>query len=225
MATANSNERQEPAPATDLRPLLVVLTGPSGAGKDTVLDWVVALLRDAGRPAERIATWTTRELRAGEVEGVHYRRIESRERFEELDAAGAFIERNEFSGNSHYYGSPREPVRDTLARGSDAILRVDVNGAAAIQAAVPGAVTIFIAVPDMETLRSRMRERALAEGRPMPPEELDRRVRTAEQELPRAVECHHVVMNDGPTAEKAAREVMAILARERARPDRVAADV
>jgi guanylate kinase len=128
---------------------LVVLSGPSGVGKSTV----VKALR-----AEHPEVWlsvsaTTRFPRPGETHGVHYRFV-SREEFAELVESGGLLEWAEFAGN--LYGTPRQPVLDNLAAGRPVVLEIDLQGARQVRALMPGAKLVFLAPPSWDELVRRL---------------------------------------------------------------------
>ena len=128
---------------------LVVLSGPSGVGKSTV----VKALR-----AEHPEVWlsvsaTTRFPRPGETHGVHYRFV-SREEFAELVESGGLLEWAEFAGN--LYGTPRQPVLDHLAAGRPVVLEIDLQGARQVRALMPGAKLVFLAPPSWDELVRRL---------------------------------------------------------------------
>lgn len=131
---------------------LIVLTGPSGVGKGTLLK---ALL--IGHPELYLSiSATTRSPREGEVDGVDYY-FYSRERFEATIAAGALLEWAEFAGN--YYGTPIASVQDRIDRGDSVILEIELAGARQVAKIFPTAIKIFILPPDLATLEARIRER------------------------------------------------------------------
>ncbi|MDO8614464.1 MAG: guanylate kinase [Dehalococcoidia bacterium] len=185
-------------------PLLVVLTGPSGAGKDSVR----ARLKSLGRPYAFIVTTTTRPRRAGEQGGEELTFV-SRAQFERLLERGGLLEHAVVYGQR--YGVPRAPVQKALARGEDVVLRTDVQGARHIKSVAPAAITIFIAPPSEEELRRRLLSRG---GDSAQQQAL--RLRLAQEEMASASEFDHVVINDD--LERCTREIEDILARERARP-------
>ena len=133
-------------------PLLVVLSGPSGTGKDTIL----SRLKESGYPAEFITTVTTRPKRTQEKDGVDYNFIPA-ERFQKMLKSKQFLEHAEVYGNR--YGVPKEPVAKALEQGRDVVLKVDCQGAATIKKLVPQAVFIFVVPPSMEELANRLKGR------------------------------------------------------------------
>jgi guanylate kinase len=133
-------------------PLLVVLSGPSGTGKDAIL----SRMKKSGYPARFITTVTTRPKRPREEDGVDYRFI-SDERFQKMLEGNQFLENAEVYGNR--YGVPKEPVTKALEQGKDVILKIDCQGAATIKKMVPQAVFIFVVPPSMEELSTRLKGR------------------------------------------------------------------
>ncbi|CAN5699744.1 guanylate kinase [soil metagenome] len=162
---------------------LVVLSGPSGVGKDTVLDaWIARNPR-----VRRVVTYTTRSPRAGEVHGVDYAFVD-RERFLEHVAAGDFLEHKEVHGN--HYASPLRDTEALLAEGCIAVLKIDVQGALAVMPLRPDAVTVFLLPPDSDELARRIRERGTESA-----EEVVKRLRNAEGEIALAGEYAHRIVN------------------------------
>jgi len=134
------------------RPLLVVLSGPSGVGKDAVL----ARMRKLGRPFHYVVTATTRPKRAGEKNGVDYHFL-SRKEFQQMIDRHQFLEWANVYGN--YYGVPKDEITSALSKGVDAIVKVDVQGAATIKEILPQAVFIFLMPPSVEELEKRLKKR------------------------------------------------------------------
>ena len=133
--------------AAEPHPLLVVVSGPSGVGKDAML----ARVRELRPEVFWAITATTRAMRPGEEHGVHHL-FHTREEFLELLERGELLEHAEVYGN--LYGVPKAPVREALAEGRDAIVRTDVQGAASIRALAPEALLIFVAPPSLEELNA-----------------------------------------------------------------------
>ncbi len=191
--------------------VLVIVSGPSGVGKDSVIEALRAEPRDPDY--HYVVTCTTRPRRRYEVEGVHYRFL-SPEAFAELREAGELLEANEVHGN--WYGTPRADVRAALQAGHDIILKIDVQGAAAVKGRVADALLIFLVPPSLEDLFQRLQSRATETA-----DELDIRQRNAALELARQDDYDHVVVNEtGQIARTAARIHEIILLEKAAHPQR-----
>lgn len=149
---------------------------------------MVAALRRRRPDLVLSVSTTTRPRRPHEVDGVHYRFLTAGE-FDELVAADGLLEWAEFSGRR--YGTPAEPVRQALDVGRTVLLEIDVQGARQIRARLPEATLVFLAPPDMATLRSRLRARG-TEG----PEAIAQRLAAARSEMDEASWFDHVVVND-----------------------------
>jgi guanylate kinase len=186
-------------------PMLIVLSGLSGVGKDAVLNG----LRRCGLPLEFIVTVTTRKPRPRERDGVHYHFV-SGERFQELIYGGELLEWASVYGNR--YGTPRQPVREALAAGRDAIVKVDSQGAAAIKKMAPGAVLIFLATPSLADLDQRLRRRRTESAG-----DLELRLRTAEEELQQLHLFDYIVLNRRGALDRAIEDVRAIITAEKCR--------
>jgi guanylate kinase len=186
-------------------PLLLVLSGLSGAGKDAVLNG----LRQSGFLLEFIVTATTRARRPNERDGVHYRFIPE-DSFREMIDRGELLEWAQVYGN--LYGVPREPVRQALAAGKDVIIKVDVQGAATIKKGLPQAVFIFLAPPSMEELVQRLRQR-----RTESPADFELRVKTAGEELEQLSLFDYLVINRQGEMERAVEDIKAIIIAEKCR--------
>jgi guanylate kinase len=186
-------------------PLLIVLSGLSGVGKDAVL----TRLRQSACPLEFIVTVTTRPPRANEVDGIHYRFVSNTE-------VQQMIDRNELlewaNVYGHYYGVPREPVRQALESGQDVIIKVDVQGVATIKKILPQAVFIFLATPSMEELESRLKLRQTET-----PSDLDLRLKTAEEELAQLPLFDYIVFNRRGEINRAVADIEAIITAEKCR--------
>jgi guanylate kinase len=187
--------------------LLVVLSGPGGVGKDTLIQML--LPRD---PRLRYSvSYTTRPRRPYEVPGEHYHFVDEGT-FRRLAGEGRFLEHAVVNG--HLYGTLESWVEEVREEGKDVILKIDVQGAEQVRRRRPDALLIFISPPSMEELLRR-RERRGAET----PEEMQARQRLAEVEMSYAERYDHVVVNDD--AERAVRRVQTILEDERRRRGRV----
>ena len=191
--------------------MLIIISGPSGVGKDTIIDAMRRAEREEGRAEQRhyVVTITTRAPRAGEVDGHDYHFV-SRDEFLRIRDARGFLEANEVHGN--WYGSPRDPVRASLAVGKDVVLKIDVQGAQTVKEQVTQAFLIFVVPPTMEALFQRLRARATESA-----DELELRQRNAALELARQDDYDEIVTNETGQVERTAQEIEAIVAREHAR--------
>ena len=134
------------------QPLLIVLSGPSGVGKDAVL----ARMRELRHPFHYVVTATTRPKRATEKNGRDYHFL-SQEKFQQMIDKNQLLEWANVYGN--YYGVPRDEVTQALSKGIDVIVKVDVQGAATIKGILPQAVFVFLMPPSMEELERRLKQR------------------------------------------------------------------
>lgn len=187
------------------KPLLIVLSGLSGVGKDTVL----AGLRQSGLPVEISVSATTRARRAGEKEGTDYYFV-SAAKFQEMIDSNQLLEWATVYGNR--YGIPREPVKQTLQKGKDVIVKIDVQGAATIKKILPQAVFVFLLTSTMEELEQRLKKR-----RTETPEELALRLETASRELDQIPMFDYVVVNRHGEAESAIEAIKSIITAEKCR--------
>jgi guanylate kinase len=191
--------------------LLVIVSGPSGVGKDSVIEEIRRVPRDPDY--HYVVTCTTRPRRSYEVDGIHYHFLDDAE-FMRLRAEGELLEANEVHGN--WYGTPRSDVRDALRQGHDVILKIDVQGAAVVKQKVPEALLIFLVPPSLEDLFGRLQSRATESA-----DELDIRQRNAALELARQSDYDHVVVNETGQIERTARRIHEIILTEKAaNPDR-----
>jgi guanylate kinase len=193
-------------------PLLVVLSGPSGVGKDSIL----MRMREIGFPFHFVVTATSRPIRPGERPGYDYHFV-GEERFREMIVHEELLEWAEVYG--HYKGIPRTEVREALASGRDVILRIDVQGAATIRRIAPEAVFIFVAPGSFDELTSRLRWR-----RTESPDEMERRLGVARQEMAAVEQFDYVVLNREDRLDDAVGQIRAIIVAEkqRVRPRRIA---
>jgi guanylate kinase len=185
------------------RGLLIVISGPSGVGKDTLIRRLLAL-----DPNLRYSvSCTTRPPRPGEVDGESYSFL-SRDAFQALVAQGAFLEHAAYNG--HLYGTLRERVEGMRDRGQDALLKIEVNGAEQVRQKEPGGLFIFVAPPSTEELVRRQVERNSESA-----QDMAARRAIAEREMAYASRYDHVVTNDD--LERATAEVLRTIrdARER----------
>jgi len=190
---------------TPSSPLLIVLSGPSGVGKDTVL----TRLRASGYPLKFITTVTTRQQRAKEKSNLDYHFIPM-EQFQEMVTRNELLEWANVYGN--YYGVPKQPVRQALEEGQDTIVKVDVQGAANIRKVLPQAVFIFLMSPSVEELIARLGQRHTES-----PFDLDLRIQTAEEEVRQLPLFDYVVTNRQDEVELAVSKIKAIITAEKCR--------
>lgn len=190
-------------------PLLVVISGPSGVGKDAVL----AGLRAAHPAAHFTVTATTRPPRSRERDGYDYHFLGDEE-YDRLLAEDGFLENA--AVYSHRYGVPKAQVREALARGQDVIIRVDVQGASTIKRLAPNAVFIFLAPASLEELEERLRRRN-TEGQSA----LRLRLDTARQEIACQEGFDYVVINRQGGLDEAVSQILAIIEEERGREGRL----
>ena len=185
--------------------LLVVLTGPSGVGKDVTLE----RMKERDIPFHYVVTATTRGIRPGEVDKLHYF-FKTRTEFERMLQNNELIEHAEVYGN--YYGIPRKEVIDPLKRGMDVILKPDVQGARTMRKIEPEAVYIFLAPPSMDELASRLYHRKTED-----PQELDRRLRVAREEMHALSDFDYVVVNKNGELDDTVDAIEAIIQAEKCR--------
>ena len=185
------------------RGLLLVMTGASGVGKGTLRErWL------AGQDVFYSTSWTTREARPGEQDGVDYVFV-TPEAFEAKAQADGFLEHAAFVGNR--YGTPIEPIEAALSRGQDVILEIEVEGAMQVKARMGDeAILIFIMPPSLSELRRRLEGRATET-----PDRIEKRLARAREEIREAHEFRYVVVNDD--LDRALGELHAIQRAERAR--------
>ena len=187
------------------RPLLIVISGPSGAGKDAVL----TKMKELGCPLEYVVTVTTRPQRDKERNNVDYHFI-STERFQEMIEHKEFLEWANVYGN--WYGVPKEPVKQALDKGQDVIVKVDIQGAASIKKILPQAVFIFLVPPSMEELVLRLKQRHTES-----PFNLALRTKTAEKEIKQLSLFDYIVVNKQGEVDLAVSDIKAIITAEKCR--------
>jgi guanylate kinase len=185
--------------------LLVIISGPSGVGKDTIID--ALRHRTTSRDYHFVVTCTTRAPRPGEVDGVSYHFV-TLEQFNDMRNADELLEAAKV--HVSWYGTPRHDVRDALAAGRDVILKIDVQGAQVVKERVPEAILIFVVPPSLETLFERLRARATETA-----DELEVRQRNAAIELARQNDYDYVIVNETGQVERTAARIEEIIAAER----------
>ncbi len=186
-------------------PLLIVVSGPSGVGKDAALKQ----MREKGYPFHFLVTNTTRPKRENEIDDVDYHFI-TPEKFAAMKAHGDFLESASVYG--YDYGNSRREVHDGLARGVDVIMRIDVQGAATVKRVAPDAVFIFLMPPSMAVLEKRLR------GRRVEPEDYLRlRLHAALLEMNEFEKFDYVVVNEDEQLDETAESIYSIIRAEKCR--------
>lgn len=192
---------------TNNKGLLIVVSGPSGAGKDTICQ---KLIKENSNIWMSVSM-TTRKPRPLEKEGVDYFFVSSEE-FENKINDNTFLEYASY--NDNYYGTPKDKVEEKLNEGKDVILVIDINGAINIKKIIPSALFIFIMPPDMETLKNRLIGRKTESK-----DKVVKRFITAYNEVNNYKKYNYVVVND--KVEDAVNKVKSIIQSEKCRVDRI----
>ena len=195
-------EETNPFNPNRFEPLMIVISGPSGVGKDAVIQG----LKERNVRIHFVVTATTREPRLDEVNGVDYFFM-SKDEFAEMIEQDKFLEYavvyNDFKG------IPKEQVRQALESGQDVIMRVDVQGAATLREIYPDVLLIFLTVRDEEELTNRLVQRKKDK-----PEEIKLRIATARQELKRIREFDYMVVNREDCLDETVETILAIIRAE-----------
>jgi guanylate kinase len=187
------------------RSLLIVISGPSGTGKDAVL----SKMRESGLPLEYIVTVTTRPKRAKERDNIDYRFV-STEKFQQMIKNNELLEWANVYGNG--YGVPKQPIQQALNKGQDIIVKVDTQGAATIKKILPQAVFIFLMPLSIEELALRLKQRHTES-----PFDLALRLKTAEEELKQLPLFDYIVWNKQGDIDQAISDIKAIITAEKCR--------
>lgn len=185
-----------------MQPLLIVISGPSGVGKDTVLQH----MKKRDLPFHFVVTATTRPARTEEVDGVDYIFVSS-EKFAEMIEAGELLEYAIVYND--YKGIPTQQVRKALKSNKDVVMRVDVQGAASVRKLSPEAILIFLTTEDEQVLVQRLEQRKTES-----PEGLKLRIATARQEFKRIGEFDYVVLNRENELDRTVDVILAIIQAE-----------
>ena len=189
----------------DVNPLLVVISGPSAAGKDSV----IRRMQELGHAFRFLVTATTRPKRDSETEGVDYHFLSESE-FQRMIDEGEFLEYAVVYGQ--YKGVPKAQAREALAAGQDVVMRVDVQGAATVRRLVPQAVLVFLLTPSEEELVERLRRRGTESL-----EELDLRIDMLREEVARSKEFDYIVVNPNGKLDEAVEQIVSIVQAEKCR--------
>ena len=186
-------------------PLLVVISGPSGVGKDATL----SKMREQGNKSHIMVTTTTREKRPGEVDGVDYHFI-SKEKFNLMIENNQLLEWAIVYGN--YYGVPKEEIENALKSRFDAIVKVDIQGAATIRKIIPEAVYIFLLPSSMDELANRLKQRGYQSE-----SDLNLRLKTARTEMESLELFEYAVVNYQDNLELTVKHITSIITAEKCR--------
>ena len=200
-----SNPRVTPRGTNSSQPLLIILSGPSGVGKDAVL----ARMKKSERPFHYVVTATTRPKRAGEKNGVNYHFL-SQKAFQQMINKHQFLEWASVYGN--YYGVPKDEVSPALSKGVVTIVKVDVQGAATIRKGLPQAVFIFLMPPSTQALEKRLKRRRSESS-----EDLALRLATAREEIRSLPLFDYVITSHQNKLDEVVSQIDAIVTAERCR--------
>ncbi len=187
------------------RPLLIVLSGPSGAGKDAVL----YRMKVSGYALKYVITATTRQQRPNETNGMDYHFV-TVPQFQELIKNNELLEWAEVYGN--WYGIPKAEVRKSLERGEDVIVKIDVQGAATIKKIVPNAVFVFLVPTSKEDLATRLKQRHTESSADMAI-----RLAAADEEMKQISRFDYVVVNQWDKFDQAVADIIGIIRAEKCR--------
>ena len=186
-------------------PLLIILSGPSGAGKDALLN----RMKELGVPFHYVVTSTTRPARTGEKNGVEYTFV-SESGFQEMLQRGDLVESAKVYG--YWYGVPKHEVKQALDQGKDVVLKIDVQGAATIRNLLPGAVLVFLTLPSLEEYERRLRQRKTESDT-----DLKVRLGKVNEELRSLLIFDYVVVNRQDELDAAVDQIKAIVTAEKCR--------
>ncbi len=196
----------QPSATTIQKPVLVILSGPSGVGKDAVL----ARMKASNLPLNFIVTITTRTRRPLEKDNVDYRFV-SHDEFLKMQKNDELLESAYVYGN--WYGVPRKDVMDALHSGKDTIIKVDVQGVEHIKQVIPQAVAIFLSPPSRDDLQMRLQQRSTE-----PLDNLKLRMKSVDGEFEKLIIFDYVVVNHWNEIDRAVSEIIAIINTEKCRP-------
>jgi guanylate kinase len=187
--------------------LLIVISGPSGAGKGTICKELLKQQKNL----EISVSATTRDPRNGEKEGINYYFI-NKENFLDMIGNNEFLEYAKVYDN--YYGTPKKQVLEKMEQGIDVILEIDIQGASQVRANYPEGIYIFVVPPSLKELKKRITDRGTEN-----PEQMNKRMNCAYEEIRNATKYSYIVIND--TVPVAAKQVSAIITAEKCRSERL----
>ena len=199
MSTLDSNAT---ASVSRPNPLIIVISGPSGVGKDAIVQGISEVRTDF----HFTVTATTRQPRPYEVHGVNHEFL-STDQFKDMISDGELLEWAEVYGN--YYGTPKRQVRDALAKGKHVLLRIDVQGALQVKRLVPDALLVFISAPAKSVLIDRLRKRGVNDEA-----DIAKRMAAAGAEMEQARQFDYSIVNHEGRLTEAVQQVVAIVDRE-----------
>ncbi|MCL2140209.1 MAG: guanylate kinase [Dehalococcoidia bacterium] len=202
MKPFNSTTNEQVLTTTNL---VLVFSGPSGAGKDFTID----AMKERRIPFQHITTNTTRTIRQGETDGEHYNFI-SVPKFEELIRTNGLLEYAEVYG--HYYGVPKEPVRQALAQYQDVVIKVDVQGAMSVKENLPDSILIFIMPPSIEELEKRLHERGTETE-----DSIKLRLATARAEIEQSSQFDYIIVSHSNRINEILDKIVTIISDEKTR--------
>jgi guanylate kinase len=191
------------------KPLLAILSGPSGVGKDAVL---ARLKESSDYPMKYVITMTTRHRRENEKDDVDYHFV-SIEKFQDMIEENELLEWANVYGN--WYGVPKGEVKQALDQGQDVMVKVDIQGVANIKKLIPQAISIFLMPPSMEELITRLNQRRTESSM-----DLSLRLRKAEEEMKQLPQFDYEVVNKWDEIDRAVSDIKAIITAEKCRVNR-----
>ena len=183
---------------------LVVISGPSGAGKGCIVKEVLNIYKENNDKVHLSISATTRSPREGEIDGVNYYFI-TEENFLEKIERGEFLEYNKY-GTGKYYGTLKENTISYLEKGYDVILEIDINGYKQILNNYPNAIGIFVMPPSLKVLEERLRNRGTETE-----EQIEKRLKTASEEIKNKEIYPYVIVNEDGLVKEASLKVYKII--------------
>ncbi len=188
---------------------LIVISGPSGCGKDTIISKVIDELGEEN--AFLSISMTTRDMREGEIDGVHYYFV-STEEFENNIKCGRMLEYAKYGSN--YYGTPAEPIERLLSQGKTVLLNIEVQGGSSVRRLMPEAAQVFVMPPSLSELERRLYKRGTENKNA-----IEKRLSIAKGEIEKACDYDYIIIND--ELDKAVADVMAIIRSQQLKTDKM----